>query len=152
MISDGSPKVLEFNCRFGDPETQVILPRLKSDLIPALQACIDGTLDQIELEWRDDPAVCVVMASDGYPGKYEKGKTICGVEEAESIDDVVVFHAGTATRDDELLTNGGRVLGVTALDQDIPSAIERAYRAVSKVDFDGKHYRTDIGKKAVERI
>ncbi|MCD6505760.1 phosphoribosylamine--glycine ligase [Candidatus Poribacteria bacterium] len=152
MITDGGPKVLEFNCRFGDPETQVILPRLDSDLVPALIACIEGRLKEIELRWREDAAVCVVLASGGYPGKYEKGKPITGIEEAESIGDVVIFHAGTAMRENRLVTNGGRVLGVTAIDRDIPSAIERAYKAVSKIHFEKMHYRRDIGQKALKRL
>jgi len=152
MITDDGPKVLEFNCRFGDPETQVILPRLDSDLVPALIACIEGRLKEIELRWREDAAVCVVLASGGYPGKYEKGKPITGIEEAESIGDVVIFHAGTAMRENRLVTNGGRVLGVTAIDRDIPSAIERAYKAVSKIHFEKMHYRRDIGQKALKRL
>jgi phosphoribosylamine--glycine ligase len=152
MVTDDGPKVLEFNCRFGDPETQVILPRLESDLIPALLACIDGRLKDIELKWRDEAAVCVVLASGGYPGKYEKGKPISGIDRAESIGNVVVFHAGTAIKDGDLVTNGGRVVGVTALDGDIPSAIERAYKAVSMIHFDRMHYRKDIGQKALKRL
>ncbi|HID55079.1 TPA: phosphoribosylamine--glycine ligase, partial [Candidatus Poribacteria bacterium] len=152
MITDDGPKVLEFNCRFGDPESQVILPRLESDLIPALLACMEGRLKEINLRWREDAAVCVVLASGGYPGKYEKGKPIAGLEEAESIGNVVIFHAGTAIKNGRLVTNGGRVLGVTALDKDIPSAIERAYKAVSKIHFERMHYRRDIGQKALRRL
>lgn len=152
MITDEGPKVLEFNCRFGDPETQVILPRLESDLVPALLACIEGRLSEVKLKWRDEAAVCVVLASGGYPGRYEKGKVIEGVEEAEEIENVVVFHAGTAVKEGKLVTNGGRVLGVTALDRDIPSAIRRAYRAVERIRFEGMHYRRDIGHRALRRL
>jgi phosphoribosylamine--glycine ligase len=145
-------KVLEFNCRLGDPEAQVILPRLESDLIPALEACIDGTLHQIQLEWKSEPAVCVVMASGGYPQEYEKGKVITGLMEAEAMNDVVVFHAGTATNQNgDIITNGGRVLGVTALGRDIKTAITRAYEAVGKIHFDKVHYRRDIGHRAINR-
>ncbi len=150
MISpEGRPVVLEFNCRFGDPETQPILMRLKSDLLPLLMASVEGRLASIELEWFDKAAVCVVMSSGGYPGAYEKGIEIKGVGDAES-DSVTVFHAGTATIDGKLLTSGGRVLGVTALGRDIKEAIEKAYEAVAKIDFAGAYYRTDIGKKAIK--
>lgn len=151
MIDDGVPKVLEFNCRLGDPEAQVILPRMKSELVPSLVACIEGNLAQIELEWRSDPAVCVIMASGGYPIKYEKGKRISGLDEINKMEDVVVFHAGTAEDDRKIFTNGGRVLGVTALDKDIESAIDRAYQAVKKISFEKVHLRTDIGHKALDR-
>jgi phosphoribosylamine--glycine ligase len=152
MIDAESPKVLEFNCRLGDPEAQVILPRLESDLIPALEACIDGTLDQVQLQWKSEPAVCVVMASGGYPQKYETGKVITGLMEASAMSDVVVFHAGTATNENgDIITSGGRVLGVTALGHDIKTAIDRAYEAVGKIHFDQVHYRRDIGHRAMKR-
>ena len=151
MITGGGPRVLEFNVRFGDPETQPILARLKSDLLEVLLAVCDGTLDQITLEWDRRPAVCVVMASGGYPGDYEKGKKIIGIEEAQQLEDVIVFHAGTKDMDGDIVTNGGRVLGVTALGQTIRDAKERAYRAVDKIKFDGAYCRRDIADKAIKR-
>ena len=151
MIDGDDINVVEFNCRLGDPEAQVILPRLKSDLIPAFLACIDGTLDKIELEWAQESAVCVVMASGGYPQKYKTGKVISGLAEADAMENVIVFHAGTAKQNGEIVTNGGRILGVTALGGDIKSAINRAYDAVSKIHFDKVHFRRDIGHKALNR-
>jgi phosphoribosylamine--glycine ligase len=150
MITGGGPRVLEFNVRFGDPETQPILARLKSDLLEVLLAVCDGTLDRITLEWDQRPAVCVVMASGGYPGDYEKGKKIVGLEEAQQLEDVIVFHAGTKDMDGDIVTNGGRVLGVTALGQTIRDAKERAYRAVDKIKFDGAYCRRDIADKAIK--
>ena len=150
MITGGGPRVLEFNVRFGDPETQPILARLKSDLLEVLLAVCDGTLDQITLEWDRRPAVCVVMASGGYPGDYEKGKKIVGLQEAQQLEDVIVFHAGTKDMDGDIVTNGGRVLGVTALGQTIRDAKERAYRAVDKIKFDGAYCRRDIADKAIK--
>ena len=150
MITGGGPRVLEFNVRFGDPETQPILARLKSDLLEVLLAVCDGTLDRITLEWDRRPAVCVVMASGGYPGDYEKGKKILGIEEAQQLEDVIVFHAGTKDMDGDIVTNGGRVLGVTALGQTIRDAKERAYRAVDKIKFDGAYCRRDIADKAIK--
>jgi len=150
MITGGGPRVLEFNVRFGDPETQPILARLKSDLLEVLLAVCDGTLDRITLEWDQRPAVCVVMASGGYPGDYEKGKKIIGLEEAQQLEDVIVFHAGTKDMDGDIVTNGGRVLGVTALGQTIRDAKERAYRAVDKIKFDGAYCRRDIADKAIK--
>ncbi len=153
IITADGPKVLEFNARFGDPENQVIMPRLKNDLVPVLRACTQqGELEKLKLEWLPDACVTVVMASGGYPGSYQKGFAIEGLDEAESADDVVVFHAGTAIRDSRIVTAGGRVLGVTALGADIPSAIERAYDAVRKIRFEGAHYRKDIGAKALARL
>ncbi len=151
MIDSGKPKVLEFNVRFGDPETQPILMRLKSDILPPILGPIDGTLDQMQLEWDQRPAVCVVMASGGYPGKYEKGFPITGIEEAEALGEVKVFHAGTAERKGSLVTSGGRVLGVTALGEDLSGAVELAYQAVGKISFEGAHYRKDIGARALRR-
>jgi phosphoribosylamine--glycine ligase len=151
MIADGKPKVLEFNARFGDPETQAVIPRLKSDMVPIMQACIDGTLDKVEMEWTDNPAVCVVLASGGYPVAYEKGKAISGLEAAGAMEDVIVFHAGTAMEGDDVITNGGRVLGVTALGSDIGDAIGRAYKAVKKISFEKAYCRSDIGHRALER-
>jgi phosphoribosylamine--glycine ligase len=148
IITSEGPKVIEFNCRFGDPETQVILPQLESDVVDVLIACCDGTLDQVDLRWRQGACVSVVMASGGYPGAYEKGKAISGIAEAEAEQGVVVFHAGTARDNGELVSNGGRVLNVTAVGDSIPSTIEKAYRAVEQITFQNAHYRTDIGKKA----
>ncbi len=152
MITAGGPKVLEFNCRFGDPEAQPLLVRLKSDLVEVLEAVIDDRLDQVTLEWDPRPAVCVVMASGGYPGPYETGKAITGVDEAEANGDVVVFHAGTRAEDGHLYTDGGRVLGVTALADTIAAARDRAYEAVRKIRFYRAHWRTDIGAKAIRRL
>ena len=151
MIADGKPEVLEFNARFGDPENQAVIPRLKSDIVPIMQACVDGTLDKVQMDWDDRPAVCVVMASGGYPGPYEKGKVITGLEATGAMEDVVVFHAGTAKKDNDVVTNGGRILGVTALGSDIKGAIDRAYRAVDKISFEKAYCRRDIGHRALER-
>lgn len=148
MTTDG-PKVLEFNCRFGDPETQVLLPRLKSDLVELLEAAIDGRLDRCTPEWETRAAVCVVAVSGGYPGSYGKGKAIGGLETAGRREDVTVFHAGTAIEDGEIVTSGGRVLGVTALGADIRAARDEAYAAIRDVEFDGMRYRTDIAAKAL---
>ena len=152
MITESGPKVVEFNCRFGDPETQVVLPRMKSDLVPYLMACIDGTLDGVNVEWEDGACVAVVMASGGYPGAYERGKVITGIEAAERAGGVQVFHAGTKADDGALVTNGGRVLSVAANGDSIESAIEKAYEAVTKIAFEGAHYRNDIGQKALRRL
>jgi len=151
MISDGKPRVVEFNARFGDPESQAVLPRMKSDIVPIIMACIDGTLDKMEIEWTERPAVCVVMASKGYPGSYEKGKVISGLNDVSKMTDVMVFHAGTAKKDGEIVTSGGRVLGVTALGDTIKDAIDKAYDAVKKISFDGAYYRNDIGYRALNR-
>ena len=152
MITPGGPKLLEYNVRFGDPETQPLMARLKSDLVEALLAVCRGELDKVGLDWDPRPAVCVVMASGGYPDSYEKGKVIEGVEEASKLKDVVVFHAGTAMKDGRLVTAGGRVLGVTALGDDIAAAKARAYEAVSKINFEGAYYRRDISDKAISKI
>jgi len=143
--------VLEFNVRFGDPEIQPILMRLKSDLLEVCLAVCDGRLDEITLAWDQRPAVCVVMASGGYPGDYEKGKKITGLDGADGIKDVVVFHAGTAVKDGDIVTNGGRVLGVTALGQTIADAKKRAYETVDKIKFDGAYCRRDIADKAIKK-
>ena len=149
MLTPEGPKVLEFNARFGDPETQVVLPRLEADLVDIVLAVAEGRPDDIELRWSEQWAVCVVLASEGYPGAYEKGKVILGIEEAEEIEGVTVFHAGTARNaDGELVTAGGRVLNVVALGDSFDNARERAYEACSLINFEGKQYRTDIGKKA----
>jgi len=149
MIHDGHPKVLEFNARFGDPETQPVLMRMKGDIVPILEACMRGTLSQHRIEWDSRPSVCVVMASKGYPEDYEKGKMIRGLKEVSQMEGVFVFHAGTTIKDGQRVTNGGRVLGVTGLGEDIPRAIEKTYQAVKKISWDGVHYRTDIGQKAL---
>lgn len=151
MIKDGEPKTLEFNARFGDPEAQPLLMRMESDLLPVLEGVVDRRLHEVEIRWRPEPAVCVVMASGGYPGAHEKGKVISGLRAAARLKDVEVFHAGTALSGGKVVTSGGRVLGVTALGKDIPDAIARAYRAVEKIRWEGVHYRTDIGRKALGR-
>ena len=151
MKSDDGLEVLEFNCRFGDPETQPLLMRLKGDLLPVLAAVAEERLDEVSLEWDRRPAVCVVMASEGYPGSYPKGVPIEGIADAEKDPDVKVFHAGTALDGDEVVTAGGRVLGVTALGDTIADAKQRAYDAVSAIHFKGAHYRTDIADRALKR-
>lgn len=151
MVCDGVPKVLEFNCRFGDPETQAVLPRIDGDLLPALQACVNGTLTDDVVAWKPQACVDVVMASGGYPGPYEKGKAIGGIDAAEALGDVVVFHAGTAEADGQVVTSGGRVLGVTALGADLPAALAKAYEAIELVTFEGAHFRRDIAARAMNR-
>lgn len=149
MVTLDGPRVLEFNCRFGDPETQVILPRLKSDLLELFEATIDGTLEGRTIEWDERAAVTVVLASGGYPDKYETGKPIRGLEAAAEAKDVHIFHAGTRKENDTVVTAGGRVLAVTALGESVAAARERAYEAVSQIDFEGCHYRRDIALGAV---
>ncbi len=149
MISNGLARVLEFNCRFGDPETQVILPRLKGDLLPLLEKTIDGQLDQVKIELDERPAVTVVMASAGYPGKIETGKKISGLAECAKLENVQVFHAGTRRNNGDVLTDGGRVLSVTALGETLQAARDLAYSAVAKIDFEGCHYRRDIALAAL---
>jgi phosphoribosylamine---glycine ligase len=144
IMTPAGLRVLEFNCRFGDPETQVLLPRLKSDLVDLLEATIEGRLARISVTWDEDPAVCVVMASSGYPGPYETGKEIDGISEAEKLKGVTVFQAGTRLEGDRVVTSGGRVLGVTATGSDLPTARRRAYDAVGKIAFDGSYFRGDI--------
>jgi phosphoribosylamine--glycine ligase len=151
MINGEDIKVLEFNARFGDPETQPILMRMKTDLVPVFDAIVDEQLDKIAIQWDERPAVCIVMASQGYPGSYQKGTAIEGLKEIQSMHDVEVFHAGTAVQDNRVVTDGGRVLGVTALGDTIAEAIDRAYSAVSHIRWDGAYYRKDIGKKALNR-
>ena len=150
MITADGPKVLEFNARFGDPETQPIMMRMDSDIVPILEACANGTLDACSLEWKPGAAVCVVMASEGYPGSYDKGRPISGLDQANSLPGVSVFHAGTKQDGDIIVTNGGRVLGVTALGGNVQMAIVKAYQAVGKIKWPGVHYRTDIGQKALK--
>ena len=144
MITSDGPRVLEFNCRFGDPETQVLLPRMKSDLLPLLEATIDGKIDNYSIEWDKRVAVTVVLASAGYPGKYETGKAISGLNEVAKLEDVQVFHAGTKIVADQVVTAGGRVLAVTALGSTTAAARDRAYAAASRIRFEGCHYRRDI--------
>lgn len=148
MFTAKGPRLIEVNCRFGDPETQVLLPRLRSDFAELLAACVDGSLASYEPAWRDDACVCVVCASGGYPEPYETGKPIEGIDDAESSEDVAVFHAGTAERDGKLVSAGGRVLGVSALGPTIPRARERAYDAVGRIRMEGLHYRRDIAADA----
>ena len=151
MITDKGPKVVEFNARFGDPETQVVLPLLKSDLVEVMLACIDGTLDKTPIEWSDGAAVCVVMASGGYPGSYEKGKEITGLDAAKADGDIV-FHAGTKLDDGKIVTNGGRVLGVVGQAENIKAAVDKAYEGVAKISFEKEYHRTDIAHRALERL
>jgi len=151
MIKDGEVKTLEFNARFGDPECQPLLMRMKSDLVPLLQAVADGDLSGHTIEWHDQAAICVVLAAEGYPGDYPKGDIITGIEAADAIGDVTVFHAGTAEKDGALVTAGGRVLGVTALGATVATAIERAYQGVAKISWRGMQHRKDIGQKALNR-
>ncbi|MFC1855721.1 phosphoribosylamine--glycine ligase [Thermodesulfobacteriota bacterium] len=149
MVSGDTPKLIEYNVRFGDPEAQPLLMRMKSDIVPIFEACIDGNLNEHEIEWDDRTAVCVVMASGGYPGNFQKRYEISGIEQAEKKGDTVVFHAGTIYEDDKLVTNGGRVLGVTALGETKEAAIESAYEAVRSINFAQAHYRNDIGKREI---
>ncbi len=149
MLTPAGPKVLEFNARFGDPETQVILPRLQNDLVDVMLACAEQRLDEVELSWRDDWAVSVVLTSAGYPGAYEKGKVITGIEDAEAMENVTVYHAGTRAEDGQILTNGGRVIDVTALGATFEDARNLAYEACEKIQFEGKTLRRDIGLRAL---
>ena len=150
MLTDDGPKVLEFNARFGDPEAQVVLPRMKNDIIDVMLACVDGKLSDVELEFSDEAAVCVVLASDGYPEHYEKGFPITGFEAFDGRDDYYCFHAGTRYDGDRIVTNGGRVLGITALGKDIAEARSKAYEATKWVSFENKYMRTDIAASAVK--
>jgi phosphoribosylamine---glycine ligase len=147
MLTKTGPQILEFNARFGDPETQPLLTRMNSDIVPIFEACIDGTLDQCHLEWKNQSSVCVVMAAKGYPNSYDKGKPISGFKDANELPGVMVFHAGTKKHDGEVLTSGGRVLAVTATGDNLATAISRAYEAVEKIQWDGIHYRKDIGHR-----
>ncbi|MDR2431157.1 MAG: phosphoribosylamine--glycine ligase [Candidatus Margulisbacteria bacterium] len=152
MITADGPKVVEFNCRFGDPETQVVLPRLKTDIVDVFEACLAGHLDALAVEWTDAAAACVVLAADGYPGKYEKGQEITGVDKAAALPDIFIFQAGTALLDGRLVAAGGRVLGVTALGADIKTAVKNSYKAAELISFPGLHKRKDIGQKALARL
>jgi len=151
MIHEGQAKVLEFNARFGDPETQPIMARLDSDLIEIVEAILAGRLASLKISWKQECAVCVVMASGGYPGSYEKGKEIRGLEQAAGLDKVMVFHSGTAFKDGRVVTDGGRVLGVTGLGASVQDAIDAAYRGVRQISFEGAHARTDIGARALSQ-
>jgi phosphoribosylamine--glycine ligase len=151
MIKDGEPKLIEFNCRFGDPETQVLLTRLKSDLLTALIAARDGQLDQVDLRWSDEAALTVVMAAKGYPGSYEKGSVIHGLYEAQRLPGVQIFHAGTARRDGKIVAAGGRVLNITATGKTVDEAQTRAYTAVDAITWPEGYCRRDIGWRAVAR-
>jgi phosphoribosylamine--glycine ligase len=150
MIIREEPKVLEFNVRFGDPETQPILMRMESDIVPLFLAAIEGTLDSQKIKWRKDASVCVVMASAGYPGSYPKGQKIEGVDKLRNSSNTVVFHGGTKKVDNKLVTNGGRVLGVTSLGNTVSEAIKNSYRGVSKISWENVYYRKDIGKEGVK--
>jgi phosphoribosylamine--glycine ligase len=149
MIKGEEIKTLEFNARFGDPECQPLLMRMKSDIVPFLLGVAEGDIGGMEIEWHDQAAVCVVMAAGGYPGAYRRGDVINGLEEASKIEDLVVFHAGTKVEDGRIVCAGGRVLGVTALGLTVKDAIDRAYRGVSKINWEGAHFRKDIGAKAL---
>lgn len=151
ILTKEEPKVLEYNARFGDPEAQVVLPRMKNDIIEVMEACVDGRLNEVKLEFEDNAAVCVVLASDGYPESYEKGKVIHGLDSFKDKDDYYIFHAGTKKAGEEIVTNGGRVLGVTAKGKSLSEARANAYKAVEWVSFDNKYYRHDIGK-AIDEI
>jgi phosphoribosylamine--glycine ligase len=148
MIDGEDVNVVEFNARFGDPEAEVYMRLLDSDLYDILRACAEGSLDPSTVKWKDGFAVTVVAASPGYPGKYPKGLPITGIEEAEKLDGVVVFHAGTAVKDGELVTSGGRVLNVTATGPTLDEALDKAYEAIKLIEFEGMHYRTDIGRRS----
>jgi phosphoribosylamine--glycine ligase len=150
MITPQGPKVLEFNARFGDPECQPVMMRLKTDLVELMEAAIDGRLDKVQAQWRNEPAVCVVLSAGGYPGAYEKGKTIHGLEKLRGWSSGFVFHAGTAKEHNRWVTSGGRVLGVTALGKDIATAVHQAYRAVHEISWDDMHYRKDIARRALK--
>jgi phosphoribosylamine--glycine ligase len=149
MMTPEGPSVLEFNCRFGDPETQAVLPRWQGDILPALKACAAGQLSEDMMRWRPEACACVVMASGGYPGRYAKGKVIRGLEQAEAMENVHVFHAGTKTDQDRVVTSGGRVLGITALGADLRAAVDRTYEAVDTITFEKAFYRRDIAWRAL---
>ncbi len=152
MIKDDQPSVVEFNCRFGDPETQAVLARWDGDMIPAIDAVIDGTLSENLVQWRNEHSVCVVMVAGGYPGEYAKGDAIENIDKANAVSDTVVFHAGTALKDGKTVTAGGRVLGVTSLGKDLPDALSKAYIAVETISYDGAFYRNDIAHREMKRL
>ncbi len=149
ILTEEGPKVLEFNARFGDPETQVVLPRLKTDLVDIFEAILEGNLEKIKIEWKDNAAVCVVLASDGYPGKYFTGEVIDGLKELEKMQNIVAFHAGTKIVKDKVITSGGRVLGITAWDENISEARKRVYEGIKKIKFKNMYYRRDIALKVI---
>ncbi len=149
IMTKTGPKVIEFNCRFGGPECESYMRILKTDLLDILEACVEGKLNELKIEWHETYACCIILCSKGYPDNYEKGLPISGIEEAEKLDDVIVFHAGTMIQDSIIVTNGGRVLGVTAVADDLKTALDKAYAAVKLIHFDGMHYRTDIGAKSL---
>jgi phosphoribosylamine--glycine ligase len=151
MMTSQGPRVLEFNCRFGDPEAQAVLPRLDTDLLDILESTLSGSLSGFSIRWNSKPSVCVVLSSGGYPEKNESGKVISGIPQAAQEAGVTVFHSATLMKDGKLLTDGGRVLGVTALGDDLEEAIRRAYRAVGHIRFEGMQYRKDIGARALGR-
>lgn len=150
IITEQGPKVIEYNARFGDPETQVVLPRLQTDLVDVFVAGVSGELESLNIEWKEDAAVCIIMASGGYPGPYEKGKEITGLDQIGS--EAIVFHAGTELKDGMVVTNGGRVLGVTSIGLTVQEAQQQAYQAVAQINFEGAHYRTDIAEKALRKL
>jgi phosphoribosylamine--glycine ligase len=152
MMTDQGPRVLEYNARFGDPETQVIMMRMKSDLVPVLKGVAEGQLGDAKMEWTKEPAICVVLAAGGYPGEAETGKEVKGLPALKGLPELQVFHAATAVRDGKVVTVGGRVLGVTAIGQNLDAAVQRAYDAAEKIHFDGMQYRKDIGQKALARL
>lgn len=152
MLTPNGIKVIEYNCRFGDPETQVVLPLLKTDLVDIMQAIYEDRLGEVDIEWEDGSVACVVLASGGYPQKYETGIPILGLDDKGQIENALVYHAGTKVENGSFLTSGGRVLGVTAKGKDLNEAIDKAYKAVNLINFDGKHFRKDIGKKAVSAL
>lgn len=152
MLTPDGPKVLEYNARFGDPETQTLVPRMECDFGETLLAAAHGRLEDVRVEWKKEACVCVVLASEGYPGEIQSGKEITGLNEASAVEGVVVFHAGTVAKDNQILTAGGRVLGVTATNHHLSAACERAYEAISKIHFDGMQYRKDIAKKALDHL
>jgi phosphoribosylamine---glycine ligase len=152
MLTNDGPKVLEFNCRFGDPETQSMMPRMDCDLAELIFAAAQGRLNDARVEWKKEATICVVISSEGYPGAFESGREIKGIKDAQQIENVIVFQAGTQETDGRLETSGGRVLGVTATHPHLGAAYELAYEAVSKIHFDGMQYRKDIGRKALDHI
>jgi phosphoribosylamine--glycine ligase len=151
MYTPEGPMVLEYNVRFGDPECQPLMARLDSDLAELMMACVEGRLAEVRAEWKDDTGICVVMAADGYPGKYPKGMEISGLDEAEDVPGVTVFQAGTKLEGGKIVSSGGRILGVTALGTDLADAGDKAYRAVEKINFENSYYRRDIGEKGLKR-
>lgn len=152
MLAKNGPKILEYNARFGDPETQTYIRLLDTDLLDIFEACVSGTLDKVDIKWKDIYACNIVLASGGYPGNYEKGKAISGIKDAETDSDIIIFHAGTKIENEDLVTNGGRVLGVSATGKTLEEALAKAYKAVEKISFDGMQYRKDIGQGALRLV